>query len=101
MPRTLHSLTRGKMKTKYKYIHFKNIGYVLLEKNKLAKDKPIWECRNNETNTALGITSYYGPWKQYVFEAEFLTVIFSADCLDNISDFIKQLNKEPKQKENN
>ena len=72
------------MKTKYRFIHF---SPTILD--------GIWNCVNNRHQTVLGVVSYYKPWKQYVFNAEDPADIFSQDCLEDIIDFMKQLNKEP------
>lgn len=68
------------MKTKYRFIHFEQ---TIL--------KGFWNCINNKSKTVLGVVSYYKPWKQYVFNAEDASNIFSQDCLADIIDFMKQL----------
>lgn len=68
------------MRMKYKYISFEQTimgGF--------------WNCTNNKSATVLGVVSYYKPWKQYVFNAENASDIFSQDCLEDIIDFMKQL----------
>lgn len=69
------------MKTKYKYIHFREFpGY--------------WSCKNNKSKVTLGIVEYYRPWKQWCYIPFSTSVVFSADCLDDISHFLGQLNKK-------
>ena len=70
------------MKTKYKYIHFEQTIMV-----------GFWNCINNNLGIVLGVVSYYKPWRQHIFNAECENIVFSQDCLADIIDFIKQLNK--------
>lgn len=75
------------MKKKYKYIHFEQIiidGFWNMD--------GFWNCINNKHKTVLGVVSYYTSWRQYVFNAEDASNIFSQDCLEDIVDFMKQLN---------
>jgi len=64
-------------KTRYKFIHFKELS-------------TFWDCRNNRTDGSLGKVYYLETWRQYVF-APVGDCIFSQDCLEDIIDFIKQL----------
>lgn len=66
------------MKTNYKDIYFEETAN-------------SWRCYNNTIKTLLGWTEYYKLWKQFIFNAADY-VIFSADCLADISHFLKQLN---------
>ena len=74
------------MKTKYKYIHF----------NETVKG--TWYCYNNKTESDLGCVEYYKRWKQWVwvwgrigeFEQD---RVFNGQCLEDIIDFLGQLNK--------
>lgn len=69
------------MKTRYKYIQF-------------AMNEGInaWCCRNNKSGDVLGWVEYYKRWKQWIFSAEPGTV-FSIDCLADIQEFMKGLEK--------
>ena len=67
------------MKTKYKFIHFVEF-----------KDG-LWLCKNNKSNDELGYLEFYSRWKQWTFRATAMAV-FNSTCLDDISDFLKQLN---------
>ncbi len=69
------------MKTKYKYIEF-------------VKHPGFWQCRNKRTGGWLCDVEWDAQCKQYVagFNGG---AAFSADCLDEISHFLKQLNMEP------
>lgn len=71
------------MKTKYKYIYF--------EKTPVNEDE--WDIWNNRHQDLIGRIKYYEPWKQYVFIGRD-DCIFSASCLADIIDFIKQLEKK-------
>ena len=76
------------MKTRYRFIHFKQ-----------AQD--LWVCFNNKTNDPLCSLEYYAPWKQWVLAAKSPTSVFSADCLTNIAHFLNaadqaQPPREPK-----
>lgn len=68
------------MKTRYRYIHFKQ-----------ARD--LWICFNNKTNEPLCSLEYYPPWFQWVLASKSPTSVFSADCLQDISHFMGQLPK--------
>jgi len=75
------------MKTKYQYIHFVQIP------NPNRKTS-IWKCLNNRSLTVLGTIKWDTGWRQYVYETPVGMgdrYFFSSGCLDDISDFIKQL----------
>ena len=67
------------MKTKYKFIHFKQL------------ENSLWACNNNKSLDTLGYVEYYPRWKQYVFSTLSPDVVFNVSCLNDIADFIKQL----------
>ncbi len=67
------------MKTKYKYIEF-----VFIDN---------WICRNKKHGDALGLCLYDFSWHQWIFHPNGKS-IFSEDCLSDIQDFLRQLNKE-------
>lgn len=71
------------MKTKYKFIQ-------------MCYDETFsqWEVRNNKSGSLLGFIEWYPRWKQWVFQAEVGNIIFSADCLSDIQNFMGQLPKE-------
>lgn len=67
----------------YKYIHF-------VETEKKPKTK-VYSCRNNKSEIELGVVKWYPSWRQYcLFTVE--DVIFNQKCLEDIQDFIGQLN---------
>lgn len=76
------------VKTCYEFIYFQRV-----------EDKPktsVWECVSSESARAvLGHVKWYGPWRQYCFFPEGLT-IFHGGCLQDICHFIKQLMDERK-----
>lgn len=76
----------GKMKVKYKHIHF--IAVYEGVNPKVA----YWRCVNNKDKSRLGIVSFYIPWRQWVFEGRECSV-FDTSCLADIIDFMKQLKK--------
>jgi len=76
------------MKKKYKFIHFVNNNQWNQNSSSIAG---CWICKNNKSKTALGHVRYDSLWHQYCY---FSTVpaVYSSGCLDDISDFLKQLN---------
>lgn len=76
------------MKTKYKYIHFKEI-------DSTGKKTSIWECINNNSLDVLGFIRWYSSWRQYyLFPREYIA--FNKGCLEDINNFITQLMDERK-----
>lgn len=67
------------MKTQYTHIDFvENLG-------------GHWSCLNRRGRNELGRCAFYRPWKQWVFQPQPSTE-FSADCLEDIAHFLRQLN---------
>lgn len=64
--------------TNYRYIRFEKHG-------------PLAVCINIHHGTVLGYVEYEPKWNQYVYTSE-IDIIYSADCLDDISSFLRQLN---------
>ena len=71
------------MKTKYTHIIFEQWPNV----------PNTWKCLNKRTRSGLGIVEFYEQWNCFVFEP-YSSNIFSDDCLADIIDFIKQLEKK-------
>ena len=69
------------MKTKYKYIYFDQTTII-----------DFWVCRNVRDKAELGLIRPCKQWKCFVFEPE-ADCQFSPDCLADILDFMKQLEK--------
>lgn len=73
------------MKTAYKFIHF--------EPTSNDDNDRAWSCHNNNSNDVLGLVVRYPRWRQYVFSQADEGIVFSADCLRDIVDFLEQANK--------
>ena len=67
----------------YKYIHF-----VEIEQKPKTK---VYSCRTNSEDYELGKVQWYSPWRSYCFFPTKET-IFNKGCLENIQDFMEQLN---------
>jgi hypothetical protein len=75
------------VKTQYQFINF-------IEIEKKPKTS-VWSCRNTHHGEELGRILYYPAWRQYVYEPS-CPATYSAGCLADIGDFIKQLEAERK-----
>ena len=86
-----------KLQLNYKYIHFSDMSFLYSKK----KTK-TFNCRNSNTYDLLGEVKWFGRWRQYCFFPNHET-IFNSICLNDISNFLQQLNKGHKEKigENN
>ncbi len=73
------------MKTRYKYIYFEEV----------APKADRWECNNKKTKKVMGVIEYWQGWGQYIIEFK-EGYVFSIDCLNDIADFLGQLNKNKK-----
>lgn len=73
---------QGEIKTEFKYIRF-----FLVE---IKRKKSVWRCLNRRSGGELGVVKWFSYWRQYCY---FPTVeaIYSTECLDDISEFIKSL----------
>ena len=72
------------MKTKYKWIEFVQFPDGLKS----------WNCFNGDDDI-LGEVDYCNGWRQYVFAPSegYTSTYFNFKCLEDIADFLKQLNK--------
>ena len=70
------------MSTRYKYIVFVDVPAMHLKTF-------IWSCRNAGSDTEIGRVQWYARWRQYCFFPSD-DCVFSAGCLADIQDFIKQ-----------
>jgi len=77
------------MKTEYKYFHFE-----VWPKTQLNKTQ-TWFCYSNSSKDILGVVKWFGKWRRYCFFPEGETV-FSSGCLNDIVDFVNQLNEKHK-----
>ncbi len=57
-----------------------------------------WICYNNKSNAQLGYITLYEPWNQYVIEFN-QDAVFNNQCLNDISNFLTQINKKAKEPE--
>jgi hypothetical protein len=80
------------MKTHYKYLHFR-------ETPNPGRKTTKWDVMNTNEGDHLGYIYWYGAWRQYVFSpfltqmAPYDSIILNNGCLDDIGDFLNQLNK--------
>jgi hypothetical protein len=74
-----------KMKTKYKYVRFEH------DTGK-GSIRDLWWCRDSETSQVLGAIEFSDLHKQFVFIMA-NEIIFTADCLRDIADFMEQVAK--------
>jgi hypothetical protein len=70
------------LKTEYEYIFFERLS--------ITNPRSAWVCKNKISKYELGIVEYYKKWSQYIY-SPLVPEIYSAGCLDDISEFIKQL----------
>jgi len=77
------------------HLIFLNVGPIEKRKTK------IFHVVSSYDKTFLGKISWYNSWRAYVFEPTTTTkIIFSMECLDELSDFIKNLiNEKLKEKQ--
>jgi len=69
--------------TKYKHLKFLSVP---------ETNNREWSCYSSHSGEELGVISWRGTWKRWVFNPESLTY-FSQDCLNDIADFIGRINK--------
>lgn len=79
------------MKTQYKHIHFNNVSCLYPRRT-----TQTWYCYNS-LGDFLGTAEWNCGWRQYWFIIE-NRCGFSISCLNDITDFIKQLSEEYKKK---
>ncbi len=77
-----------------KYMYFK-----LIEKK--PKTNKYLVC-NKKTDDELGTIEWYSYWRQYIFEPswERQSCVFNHTCLNEIAEFLKELNIKHKEKKN-
>ena len=73
----------------FEYIHFK------VEVHGLKTDQ--WGCYNKRSNALLAMVKWSGPWRQYCF-FPLADTVFSQSCLEDISNFLRQLNFQHRMK---
>lgn len=70
------------MKTEYQYLKFIKLDY----NGKTTK----WSCQNKHHGEELGIIKWHPSWRQYCY-FPMIQAVYSAGCLDDIADFIRNL----------
>jgi len=77
------------MKTKYRFIRFEWVD---------GDFDGYWKCVNSKHGYMLGKVRWYQQWRRFTFSPEPNTELeFSDDCLDDISDFLKQCTKKKRE----
>lgn len=51
----------------------------------------VWRVTSMSSGDLLGGVSWYGPWRQYVFEPEG-GCVFNNGCLNDVSGFLAEMN---------
>ena len=62
--------------------------YIRFEK--MSDEPAVWAIVNKRAGDMLGFIEYHKQWKQFVANFE-NTSIWSADCLDGVASFLKNL----------
>lgn len=70
------------MKRDYEYIKLREVA--------TKKKTREFACRNIKSNDLLGIVKWYSGWRRYCYFPT-CKAVYSAGCLKDITDFIKQL----------
>lgn len=76
------------MKTEYRHIEFRE----LIRDGKTRR----FLCLNQGSNFILGEVKWYGAWRQYCYFTIPGEAVYSIGCLNDIVNFIEQLNTEQK-----
>ncbi len=71
-------------------VHTKYMTFELIEQKPKTT---VWQVKNNQSGFLLGVISWYGAWRQYIYEPISGT-LFNNGCLDTISKFLTDLNNE-------
>lgn len=79
-------------KYEYRYIRFEPSTKELLNVPEIIGGKRVWNCINNKSGETLAKIFYYTPWRQYCFAQYIQNAVFNKDCLNDIVNFIEQLN---------
>lgn len=65
------------------------------------KDMPktkVYKVFSTYDGTELGFIHWHGAWRQYIYDTDHNNVIWSWECLEELKNFIVDLNKKQKQK---
>lgn len=69
------------------------IRFQLYEEKEKTK---VWCCYNKKACVIIGYVKWHPQWRQYVYQPN--PSIYSSGCLDYISEFVKEKNREHKSK---
>jgi hypothetical protein len=72
------------MKTEFQYIAFIELPVPAERKTK------IWSCCNRKHGEELGKVMWNGQWRQYCYYPT-CAAVYSAGCLNDITEFIKSV----------
>jgi hypothetical protein len=73
----------------------KYLSFVELKPKAKTKN---FEVRNKLSNSLLGYVKWYAPWRKYCFFIDTPGLVFDADCLADIKEFINNLMQERREK---
>jgi len=61
----------------------------------------VFEVRNKLCGDLLGYVKWYGPWRKYCYFAGSAGLVFDANCLGDIKDFIDKRMEERRNENRN
>lgn len=79
------------MKTRFRHIHFDEIGDL--------QHGGCYLIKNNKTNSILGYIEWYKPWRKYIVRYE-EDAVFDETCTCDILDFLMRLKETGKDRKN-
>jgi len=79
------------MKTEFEYLIFKQVQ----QTGGSPKITSKWHCCNKRFGDVLGEIKWHSSWRQYCYFPT-IQAVYSVGCLNDISQFIKQLMDERK-----
>jgi hypothetical protein len=79
------------MKCEYEYLIF------VLVRSSPKTD--VWLCKNKRSGNELGTVRWHGAWRKYCYFVTYDSV-YDDKCLDDIKDFLKQVQSQYKSKKN-
>jgi len=56
----------------------------------------VYRVLSNHDESVLGFVRWHGSWRQYVYDTDMNDVIWSKDCLNELKNFIVELNEKQK-----
>lgn len=87
------------LKTKYRFIQFIKATALNEGIPNLFPSPILWICRNKKSEDILGVITFYESWKQHVIDFK-PDCVFNNQCMNDIADFLDQLNKQRMSGEN-